>query len=100
MESLILKREPKNPYDRNAIAIYTEEGRKIGYVNQKFRTNTDPRFNMSFSLKLPISAIVVDIDAVHQTILIDIAFSPKVTKAIRKVKDAIKSKQMRLFKRH
>ena len=31
---LMLKREPKNEYDNNAILILTEEGQKLGYVPQ------------------------------------------------------------------
>ena len=32
---LVLKREPKNQYDDNAILILTEDGRKLGYVPQE-----------------------------------------------------------------
>ena len=32
---LILKREPKNEYDGNAILILTEDGQKLGYVPQE-----------------------------------------------------------------
>ena len=32
---LVLKREPKNEYDGNAILILTEEGQKLGYVPQE-----------------------------------------------------------------
>ena len=32
---LVLKREPKNEYDGNAILILTEDGRKLGYVPQE-----------------------------------------------------------------
>ena len=32
---LILKREPNNEYDNNAILILTEDGRKLGYVPQE-----------------------------------------------------------------
>ena len=31
---LVLKREPKNEYDDNAILILTEDGQKLGYVPQ------------------------------------------------------------------
>ncbi len=31
---LVLKREPKNPHDPLAIAIFDEKGRKLGYVPQ------------------------------------------------------------------
>jgi len=31
---LMLKREPNNEYDNNAILILTEEGKKLGYVPQ------------------------------------------------------------------
>ena len=31
---LVLKREPKNEYDGNAILILTEDGQKLGYVPQ------------------------------------------------------------------
>ena len=32
---LLLKREPKNEYDGNAILILTEDGQKLGYVPQE-----------------------------------------------------------------
>ena len=32
---LMLKREPNNEYDNNAILILTEEGQKLGYVPQE-----------------------------------------------------------------
>ena len=32
---LVLKREPKNEYDDNAILILTEDGQKLGYVPQE-----------------------------------------------------------------
>ncbi len=31
-EALVLRREPNNPHDPLAIAIFTKEGRQIGYV--------------------------------------------------------------------
>ena len=32
---LVLKREPKNDYDGNAILILTEDGQKLGYIPQE-----------------------------------------------------------------
>ena len=32
---LVLKRDPKNEHDENAILILTEDGRKLGYVPQE-----------------------------------------------------------------
>lgn len=34
-EELLLEREPKNKYDRNAIKILTSENKHLGYVNRK-----------------------------------------------------------------
>lgn len=31
-EPVVLKRQPDNPYDRLAIEVYAEDGRKIGYI--------------------------------------------------------------------
>jgi len=31
-EQLLLRREPANPYDEKAIAVYTAAGRKLGYI--------------------------------------------------------------------
>jgi len=31
-EPLVLKREPENPYDENAIEVYTKDGVKLGYI--------------------------------------------------------------------
>lgn len=33
---VILKKEPENPYDKNAIAIMTTDNRSIGYVSKDF----------------------------------------------------------------
>ncbi len=32
---LLLRREPTNPYDRNAIEVYTEAGIKLGYLPRR-----------------------------------------------------------------
>ena len=32
METVVLKAEPENPYDKNAIAVYLPNERKIGYI--------------------------------------------------------------------
>lgn len=34
-EAVILRREPNNAYDNNAIEILTQGGQKLGYVPQK-----------------------------------------------------------------
>lgn len=34
-DSLLLKREPDNPYDENAIAFQNKRGEKLGYVSKK-----------------------------------------------------------------
>ena len=31
-DELELRREPQNPYDENAIEVYTQSGRKLGYI--------------------------------------------------------------------
>jgi hypothetical protein len=46
-DELELRREPQNPYDENAIEVYTREGLKLGYV---------PRINN------PIPATLADLD--------------------------------------
>ena len=46
---LVLKREPKNEYDDNAILILTEEGQKLGYVPQEAFLFSEPyRDNIAF----------------------------------------------------
>jgi hypothetical protein len=34
-ESLILKREPKNKYDKNAVAVLRKNGNQIGYISRE-----------------------------------------------------------------
>jgi hypothetical protein len=48
-DELELRREPDNPYDANAIEVYTRDGNKLGYV---------PRVNN------PIPAAIADQDVV------------------------------------
>ncbi len=31
-EQVVFKREPQHPYDPNAIAIHTQDGRSVGYI--------------------------------------------------------------------
>lgn len=38
-EALVLRREPNNPHDSNAIAIYTFEGKQVGYIRKEVAAN-------------------------------------------------------------
>lgn len=51
-EELQLVREPKNPYDRNAVAVYSSDGQKLGYVPKE---------------DAPMVARVIDGDKLHCT---------------------------------
>lgn len=42
---VILKKEPQNHYDKNAIAILTTDGRSIGYVSKDFNELIGEKIN-------------------------------------------------------
>ena len=42
---VVLKKEPQNPYDKNAIAILTTDGRSIGYVSKDFNELIGEKIN-------------------------------------------------------
>ncbi len=42
---LSLRREPDNPYDRNAVAVLDQEGRQIGYLSRQVASTVAPRLD-------------------------------------------------------
>lgn len=42
---VVLKKEPENPYDKNAIAILTNDNRSIGYVSKDFNEFIGEKIN-------------------------------------------------------
>lgn len=51
-EELMLLREPANPHDRNAVAVLTQDGQKLGYVPRQ----DAPSVAKVLDLELPIGA--------------------------------------------
>jgi hypothetical protein len=44
-EEILLKREPSNPYDRNAISVERQNGQQIGYINRYLAATLAPFFD-------------------------------------------------------
>jgi single-stranded-DNA-specific exonuclease len=44
-EEILLKREPNNPYDPNAIRVERQIGQQIGYLNRHLASTLAPFFN-------------------------------------------------------
>ena len=44
-EEILLKREPNNPYDRNAIGVERPNGQQIGYINRHLTAVLAPFFD-------------------------------------------------------
>jgi single-stranded-DNA-specific exonuclease len=44
-EPIILRRDPENPYDRNAIAVETANRQSIGFVNRDLALRLAPAFD-------------------------------------------------------
>jgi hypothetical protein len=47
-EEILLKREPTNPYDRNAISVERQNGQQIGYINRYLAATLAPFFVACF----------------------------------------------------
>jgi hypothetical protein len=45
-EDILLKREPTNPYDRNAIRVECTDGQQIGYINRYLAATLAPFFDV------------------------------------------------------
>ena len=44
-ESVLLRREPSNPYDPNAIRVERRNGQQIGYIDRHLAANLAPEFD-------------------------------------------------------
>ena len=56
-DNIYLQREPFNKYDRNAIAVYTNSGTKIGYVPRALVVKLAPRFDIGCDYTCVIDTI-------------------------------------------
>jgi hypothetical protein len=45
-EDILLKREPTNPYDHNAISVERQDGQQIGYINRYLAATLAPFFDV------------------------------------------------------
>ncbi len=61
-DELELRREPENPYDENAIEVYTRDGYKLGYVPK---------------ISNPIPASIADQDIAIGAEIFDIESNPR-----------------------
>jgi hypothetical protein len=44
-DTLLLRREPDNPYDRNAICVERPNGQQVGYLNRNLAAQLAPFFD-------------------------------------------------------
>lgn len=56
-ENLVLKREPKNIYDPNAIAVFSKEGNKIGYVERRYANYISTYLQRNYEYECIIKSI-------------------------------------------
>lgn len=54
---LILKREPDNPFDRNAVAVLTQEGESLGYLSKDLAEQLSGNMDRGKIYKAYVSAI-------------------------------------------
>jgi DNA-binding response OmpR family regulator len=55
-DSVILRREPNNPHDKNAIRVLTRSGKELGYVPREFAEQIAPK------MKNEIEAVLITVD--------------------------------------
>jgi hypothetical protein len=53
-EEIMLKREPTNPYDCNAICVERQNGQQIGYINRYLSATLAPFFD-AYHMPVPAS---------------------------------------------
>ena len=57
-QELLLKREPNNPYDRNAIAvIHPETMQQIGFIQKDLAATMSPNIDAGIIFKATISSV-------------------------------------------
>ena len=57
-QPLILKREPYNPYDRNAIAVlHPETMQQLGFVRKEVASTLAPNIERGFQYRAYVSAV-------------------------------------------
>ncbi|ANE50646.1 HIRAN domain-containing protein [Flavisolibacter tropicus] len=57
-ETVILKREPSNPYDSKAVAVYNQQSEKVGYVSKSYDVNGKV-FNLLRKQKVSATVVTV-----------------------------------------
>ena len=51
---LVAKRDTNNPYDQNAVAIYDEQNRQLGYLSRKVNETVAPWMDDGFDLLVEV----------------------------------------------
>jgi hypothetical protein len=59
-DALILKREPNNPYDKNAIAVLTKSNEQVGYIGKDLAIKLAPLMDDGAIFEVNISKITGD----------------------------------------
>lgn len=62
---LQLVREPENPFDKNAIKVYTKEGREIGFVAKDYASILAYKMDIGFSYTLIFEKVEVEKKVVY-----------------------------------
>jgi len=53
-ETLILKREPNNPEDKNAVQVINLSGKQLGYLSRFIASKIAPFMDKGFSIKAKV----------------------------------------------
>ena len=56
-QPLHLEREPHNPHDVNAIAVKTEDGTHLGYINKKLASVIAPEMDSNVRFQASVSSL-------------------------------------------
>jgi HIRAN domain len=56
-QELLLVREPDNPYDGNAVAVFTLEGRKLGYIPRDVNEIPAAMYDQSIKIGAMVSVV-------------------------------------------
>ena len=55
--SLVLVRDPQNPYDHNAIQVHDEQGRQLGYLSRSVCETLAPMMDNGIEVQCTLSQI-------------------------------------------
>lgn len=64
-DALQLIREPENPFDKNAIKVYTKDGREIGFVAKDWASILAYKMDIGFSYAIALNKVEVEKKVVY-----------------------------------